>query len=105
MKDQDNIRSMALDKDTISEEDIYALLENVKDPEVPVISLRELGVLRNVEISNGKVLSRSLPHLYSCPAMDVMRQDMKPNYGKLAQRFRSGSITRPAWTTDGSRRR
>ena len=41
---------MSLDKDNISEEAIYALLENVKDPEVPVISVRELGVLRNVEV-------------------------------------------------------
>ena len=101
MTDQDNNGAMALDKDMISVEAIYALLDNVKDPEVPVISVRELGVLRNVQIINGKVLVSISPTYTGCPAMDVMRQDIEAELRKAGiNNFQVVQVLAPAWTTD-----
>jgi len=85
----------------LTEESIYALLENVKDPEVPVISVRELGVLRDVKVEDGKVLVTITPTYTGCPAMDVMREDI------LAELHKAGitnvevkQVLAQAWTTD-----
>ena len=61
---------------TMTRQHILDLLENVKDPEVPVISVRELGVLRDVEMSDGKVLVTITPTYTGCPARDTMREDL-----------------------------
>ena len=92
---------MSLDKDNISEEAIYALLENVKDPEVPVISVRELGVLRNVEVKNGKVMVSISPTYTGCPAMDVMKQDIESELRSAGiTNFQVTQVLAPAWSTD-----
>lgn len=85
----------------LTEESIYALLENVKDPEVPVISVRELGVLRNVKVENGTVYVTITPTYTGCPAMDVMREDIEKEL-QLAgiTRFEVKQVLAPAWTTD-----
>lgn len=85
----------------LTEESIYALLENVKDPEVPVISVRELGVLRNVKVENETVYVTITPTYTGCPAMDVMREDIEKEL-QLAgiTRFKVTQVLAPAWTTD-----
>ncbi|HMZ48581.1 MAG TPA: phenylacetate-CoA oxygenase subunit PaaJ [Flavobacteriales bacterium] len=81
---------------------IITILESVKDPEIPVISVRELGVLRDVGLAaDGKVAVTITPTYTGCPAMDVMAADIK-------QVLREAGITgvevkqvlSPAWTTD-----
>lgn len=85
----------------ITEEYILALLENVKDPEVPVISVRELGVLRDVQVKNGKVLVTITPTYTGCPAMDVMKQDIEAELHKAGIiDLDVKQILAPAWTTD-----
>ncbi len=85
----------------ITKERIYALLENVKDPEVPVISVRELGVLRDVEVVDGKVLVTITPTYTGCPAMDVMKQDIEAELHKAGiTDLEVKQILAPAWTTD-----
>lgn len=61
----------------VSENQILDWLEEVKDPEIPVLSLLDLGVIRKVDIvDEEKVKVTMTPTFSGCPAMDVMKQDV-----------------------------
>ena len=63
---------------TYTKEDIIQWLKAVKDPEIPVISLVDLGVITGVEINaEGKVLVEMTPTFAGCPAMDYMKKDVE----------------------------
>jgi ring-1,2-phenylacetyl-CoA epoxidase subunit PaaD len=51
-------------------------LEEVKDPEIPVVSLVDLGVITDVIIEDSNVLVKMTPTFAGCPAMDYMRKDV-----------------------------
>lgn len=62
----------------VSAEEIKDWLEVVKDPEIPVLSLNDLGVITGVDIAeSGKVKVNMTPTFAGCPAMDVMKQDVE----------------------------
>jgi ring-1,2-phenylacetyl-CoA epoxidase subunit PaaD len=91
----------------VSEGDIWQLLEEVKDPEVPVLSIVDLGIVRKVEVAEGPAEGSSniniiiTPTYSGCPAMDVISMDIRL---KLIEKgHRTIAITQalsPAWTTD-----
>jgi ring-1,2-phenylacetyl-CoA epoxidase subunit PaaD len=60
----------------IDKEEILDWLQEVKDPEIPVLSLVDLGVITDVEISNGHVKVTMTPTFIGCPAMDYMKKDV-----------------------------
>lgn len=87
---------------TISRTDVVAILDGVKDPEVPVLSVIELGVVRDVSIERDGSVTISVTPTYSgCPAMQVIEED-------ILAALRAHGIDRaairttyaPAWTTD-----
>ena len=82
-------------------EEILRWLEEVKDPEVPVLSIRELGVLRDVEVSDERVVVVMTPTYSGCPAMHAMEAEVVQT---LARHGVSNAEVRtvysPAWTTD-----
>jgi ring-1,2-phenylacetyl-CoA epoxidase subunit PaaD len=59
-----------------SVQDIYAWLEEVKDPEIPVLSLVDLGVITGVDIQDTAVQIEMTPTFVGCPALDVMKQEI-----------------------------
>jgi ring-1,2-phenylacetyl-CoA epoxidase subunit PaaD len=62
---------------TITEDQIRLWLDEVKDPEIPVLSLNDLGVITDINIDPlGKVTVNMTPTFSGCPAMDVMQQDV-----------------------------
>ena len=62
----------------ITEQQIMQWLEDVKDPEIPVLSLIDLGVITNVAIGeNGKVTINMTPTFAGCPAIDYMKKDVE----------------------------
>jgi ring-1,2-phenylacetyl-CoA epoxidase subunit PaaD len=94
---------------------IFELLETVPDPEVPVLSVIDLGVVRNVELTVPTSFSRTetlkiseltilisvTPTYTGCPAIDVMKINIR--MALLAAGFKNIIITEtlsPAWTTD-----
>ena len=86
---------------TLTRQHVLDLLENVKDPEVPVISVRELGVLREVEVTDDKVLVTITPTYTGCPAMDMMREDiLKELHDAGITHVEVKQVLAPAWTTD-----
>lgn len=71
------------------------------DPEIPVINLRELGVLRGVALQGDKLLVTITPTYAGCPAMAQMREDIEValhNHGLSP--FEVRTVLSPAWTTD-----
>lgn len=89
-----------------TEQKIWSLLETVNDPEVPVLSVIDLGIIRNVQIeqseANGYKPTITITPTYSgCPAMDVI--SMQIRMVLLEAGFRSIEIKQvlsPAWTTE-----
>jgi ring-1,2-phenylacetyl-CoA epoxidase subunit PaaD len=83
------------------EEKIWHLLEEVKDPEVPVLSIIDLGIVRAVKVDNDTITIIITPTYSGCPAMDVISMDIRL---KLIEKgYRKISIQQqlsPAWTTD-----
>ena len=83
------------------EETIWNLLEHVKDPEVPVLSVIDLGIVRSVKVEGDKIEITITPTYSGCPAMDVISMDIRL---KLIEKgYRNISIKQqlsPAWTTD-----
>lgn len=80
---------------------LWTLLEAVKDPEIPVLSLRDLGILRDIQIVNNKVIITITPTYSGCPAMDTIRSDIKDVMSNAG--YTNNEIVTalsPAWTTD-----
>lgn len=63
-------------RQTLTEADVWQLLNDVKDPEIPVVSLVELGIVREVELSGNQVTVTITPTFSGCPALLVMKQDI-----------------------------
>lgn len=81
--------------------EIEALLEEVKDPEIPVISIRDLGVLRGIELIGNSVEVTITPTYSGCPAMDMMWAGVEDALRKAGIRdFKVKQVLSPAWTTD-----
>ena len=82
-------------------EEILVWLDEVKDPEVPVLSIRELGVLRDVEVSGDDVVVVMTPTYSGCPAMHAMEVDVVATLARHGvPNVRVKTVYAPAWTTD-----
>jgi ring-1,2-phenylacetyl-CoA epoxidase subunit PaaD len=78
-----------------------AVLETVKDPEVPVLSVVELGVVRDVEVTEAGVRVTVTPTYSGCPAMAVIERDIADalhEHGVAHVEVRTSYS--PSWTTD-----
>ncbi|WP_197088656.1 1,2-phenylacetyl-CoA epoxidase subunit PaaD [Rufibacter radiotolerans] len=84
------------------EEKIWKLLEEVTDPEIPVLSILDLGVLRKVQVQeDGKVVVTITPTYSGCPAMNTIATDIKIKL--LSEGYKDVKVDlqlSPAWTTD-----
>ena len=77
---------------------VWELLETVCDPEIPVVSLREMGVLRAIR-QTMEGLEVVITPTYS-PAMDQMRDDVLDTLGKVGIQAKVITQLAPAWSTD-----
>jgi ring-1,2-phenylacetyl-CoA epoxidase subunit PaaD len=83
-------------------ERVWSVLEAVPDPEIPVVSIRELGILRDVRRSVDGVLEVVITPTYSgCPAMPQIAEDIAHAIdGANLGAHRIETVLAPAWTTD-----
>jgi ring-1,2-phenylacetyl-CoA epoxidase subunit PaaD len=86
---------------TLTSSEIFKLLSQIPDPEIPVINIAELGVLRKVEVVDDKVIVTITPTYSGCPAMKQMEDDI---YALLKQegieKAEVKMVYNPPWTTD-----
>lgn len=84
----------------LSNQDIWQLLEQVKDPEVPVLSIIDLGIVRKVDW-NGELFEIDITPTYTgCPAMNTIEADIKVLFEKNHIPCIVKLVLSPAWTTD-----
>ena len=80
---------------------IWDILSTVNDPEVPVLTVLDLGIVRDVQIKNDQVEIIITPTYSGCPAMDAIALDIKLKLSEAGFRnVKVISILSPAWTTD-----
>ena len=86
---------------TASELAVWELAATVVDPEVPVLTIEDLGVLRRVAIEGSAILVEITPTYSGCPAVDAMRDDIVTVlHGAGYEDVVVRSVLSPAWTTD-----
>ena len=82
-------------------EKIWNILGSVPDPEIPVISVVELGVIRNVEYIENEYVISVTPTYSGCPAVKTFQDDIKTQLKKNdIDNFKIDIVYKPAWTTD-----
>tara|TARA_B100000902_G_C27021883_1_gene770035 strand:- start:216 stop:707 length:492 start_codon:yes stop_codon:yes gene_type:complete len=85
----------------ISQEQIMKILEGVMDPEVPVLSVLDLGVIRDVKIRKSGVEIDISPTYTGCPAMDVISSSVKNAILSIGvNNVKVNTVLTPPWTTD-----
>ncbi|WP_425545561.1 1,2-phenylacetyl-CoA epoxidase subunit PaaD [Gaetbulibacter jejuensis] len=90
-----------LTKDKLQiDQKLYKILESVSDPEIPVLSIMDMGVVRSAVIENDIVKIEITPTYSGCPAMDVIGDDIKRAMQKAGYTAEVDLILHPAWTTD-----
>ncbi len=80
----------------------WAVASAVVDPEIPVITIADLGVLRNVEmLDDGTVAVEITPTYSGCPALDAITADLESGLRAAGfARVRVRTVLAPAWSTD-----
>jgi len=82
------------------EQQISDILESVSDPEIPVLSIMEMGVVRAFKLENEIVEVTITPTYSGCPAMDVIGDDIKKALKNAGYESKVTLVLSPAWTTD-----
>ena len=83
-------------------DELLAVLDGVMDPEVPVLSVRELGIVRDVSVDDGGIVTVTVTPTYSgCPAIRVIEDDIvSALHAAGVAEVRVQTTYAPAWTTD-----
>lgn len=80
---------------------IQKALDRVMDPELPFLSITELGMIQGCSIDDkGTVVIALTPTYSGCPATDAIQDDIKEALGPVDPNFRIKIVHSPAWTTD-----
>jgi ring-1,2-phenylacetyl-CoA epoxidase subunit PaaD len=85
----------------VTRDDVFAILDEVKDPEVPVLSVVELGIVRDVAVDGRGVTVTITPTYSGCPAMRVIEEDITAALeARGLSPIRLETVYAPAWTTE-----
>ncbi len=80
--------------------DVWDALAEIPDPEIPVISLVDLGVVRQVEVEGSQVRVEFTPTFLGCPALEAMREAMNARIRELGAEPDVRVIVDDSWSTD-----
>ena len=86
----------------VTAEAVWEALAEIPDPEIPVISLVELGVVRDVEVEDGRVRVEFTPTFLGCPALEVMRDQMSAKVRELGAEPEIEVVADDSWSTCSS---
>jgi ring-1,2-phenylacetyl-CoA epoxidase subunit PaaD len=79
---------------------VWEALAQIPDPEIPVISLVELGVVREVEVEGSRVRVEFTPTFLGCPALEAMREAMNERIRELGAEPDVQVVVDDSWSTD-----
>lgn len=81
--------------------EVREVLASVTDPEIPVITIADLGILRDVQVDDGQVVVTITPTYSGCPAMEEIRADIRTALARSGvEDVDVRMVLSPAWTTD-----
>jgi ring-1,2-phenylacetyl-CoA epoxidase subunit PaaD len=80
--------------------EVWAALEEIPDPEIPVISLVDLGVIRDVQVDGARVRVELTPTFLGCPALEAMRRALEEKVASLGGEPEVAVIQDDSWSTD-----
>lgn len=82
-------------------ENINLLLGEICDPEIPVLTITDLGIVRNVFYENNLFIIQITPTYSGCPAMDMISMEISMKLLENGiKNFKIETVLSPAWTTD-----
>jgi ring-1,2-phenylacetyl-CoA epoxidase subunit PaaD len=84
----------------VTAEQVWEALAEIPDPEIPVISLVDLGVVREVEVVGGRVRVKFTPTFLGCPAQEVMRDRIADAVRALDAEPEIDVVLDDSWSTD-----
>jgi ring-1,2-phenylacetyl-CoA epoxidase subunit PaaD len=84
----------------VTADDVWAALDEIPDPEIPVISLVDLGVIRDVTVDGGRVRVEFTPTFLGCPALEAMRRALEEKLTSLGVEPDVAVVQDDSWSTD-----
>ena len=84
----------------VTAERVWAAFEEIPDPEIPVVSLVDLGVIRSVDVSNGQVHVELTPTFLGCPALEMMKRALEEKVAELGAEAEVQVVNDDSWSTD-----
>jgi ring-1,2-phenylacetyl-CoA epoxidase subunit PaaD len=84
----------------VTAEEVWAALAEIPDPEIPVISVVDLGVVRGVCVEDERVHVEFTPTFLGCPALEVMRDQMAARIAELGGEPEVEVVLDDSWSTD-----
>jgi ring-1,2-phenylacetyl-CoA epoxidase subunit PaaD len=84
----------------VTAERVWSALAEVEDPEIPVISIVDLGVVRDVTVDGDRVRVEFTPTFLGCPALETMRAQMTAKIEELGGQATVEVVMDDSWTTD-----
>jgi ring-1,2-phenylacetyl-CoA epoxidase subunit PaaD len=84
----------------VTTEQVWSALAEIPDPEIPVISLVDLGVIRDVTVDGGRVRVEFTPTFLGCPALEIMRDAIRARIRSLGAEPHVDVILDDSWSTD-----
>ncbi|REL38151.1 phenylacetate-CoA oxygenase subunit PaaJ [Rhodohalobacter sp. SW132] len=86
---------------TLSKEKLWTWLEEVIDPEIPVLNVVEMGIVRNILLENSEVIVKITPTYSGCPAMNAIEMEIRKKLReKGIEEFKVITDFKEPWTTD-----
>jgi len=84
----------------VTAEEVWAAFGEIPDPEIPVVSLVDLGVIRSVDVSDGHVHVEFTPTFLGCPALEAMVRAIEASVAALGAEADVAVINDDSWSTD-----
>jgi ring-1,2-phenylacetyl-CoA epoxidase subunit PaaD len=84
----------------VTAEQVWDAFGEIPDPEIPVVSLVELGVIRSVDVSDGRVQVELTPTFLGCPALEFMKRALEEKVAELGADADVKVISDDSWSTD-----
>jgi ring-1,2-phenylacetyl-CoA epoxidase subunit PaaD len=84
----------------VTPEQVWDAFGEVADPELPVVSLVDLGVIRSVDVQNGQVRVELTPTFLGCPALEVMKRSLEEKVEELGGQAHVEVVNDDSWSTD-----
>ena len=98
--DDDGEAFAASGHEVVTEAQVWDALAEIPDPEIPVISLVDLGVVRGIDVDDRRVRVEFTPTFLGCPALEVMRDAMADSIRALGAEPEIQVLLDDSWSTD-----